>query len=282
MHLLVDGYNLVFRAFFAMPSTLTRADGLPTGAIHGWLSSMSHLLQTQKPERCVVFFDLGGASRQKALLPEYKANRAAMPDALRAQMPYIKRLALLMGCGAIEREGVEADDLIAAHAARLSREGEAVRIVSSDKDLGQCVALPGVTQLLPPAGAGAQWRVLDAAGVEERLGVPPKLVAELLALIGDSVDNIPGLDGVGPKTATKWLAQYGSLEGVIANCGDLKPARFQQIVFASRDLLRRNLAMTRLDFDAAIDMADCPPRNDDALRALLAELGMKRALETMF
>jgi DNA polymerase-1 len=280
-YLLIDGYNLVFRSFYAMPDTLTRADGLPTGAIHGWLNSVWSLLDTEKPDRAVVFFDLGGARRQKALLEDYKANRAAMPDALRAQVPYIKNLAKCLGLGPVELEGVEADDLIATWAKRLSEAGDEALIVSADKDLGQCVALKNVTQLLPPStmNAGSGWRHLDAAGVEEKFGVKPSRVADLLALVGDTADNIPGIDGVGPKTAAKWIVQYGNLEGVIANCGDLKPVRFQQVVYEKRDFLRRNLAMTTLDF--AVDVPELAPqgKDKDALVALLGELEMKRALQ---
>ncbi|MBN1404701.1 MAG: 5'-3' exonuclease [Opitutales bacterium] len=282
-YLLVDGYNMVFRAFYAMPDSLTRADGLPTGAIHGWLNTLKYLQDNEKPDQGVVFFDLGGASRQAALFADYKANRAAMPDALRAQMPYVKRLARLMGFGAIEKEGVEADDLIATWAKRLSAEGHSVRIVSADKDLGQCLVLPNVSQLLPPptANAAAGWRQLDSAGVEEKFGVPPSKVADLLALVGDSSDNIPGLDGVGPKTAAKWLIQFGNVEGVIANCGDLKPVRFQNVVYQNRELLRRNLAMTTLDYEVSVDGLDCPPRDTEALCALLEELEMRRALKAI-
>jgi len=282
-YLLVDGYNMVFRAFYAMPDSLSRADGLPTGAIHGWLNSLLYLQDHEKPDQGVVFFDLGGASRQKVLFADYKANRASMPDALRAQLPYIKKLALLLGFGAIERTGVEADDLIATWARKLSEQGDQVRIVSADKDLGQCMSMTGVTQLLPPSTANSAvgWRVLDAAGVEEKLGVPPSRVADLLALVGDTSDNIPGLAGVGPKTAAKWLNQFGSLQGVIDNCGDLKPVRFQGIVHNSRELLRRNIAMTTLDYDVPTDSMDCPPRDDEALFALLEELEMRRALQNL-
>jgi DNA polymerase I len=280
-YLLIDGYNLVFRSFYAMPDTLTRADGMPTGACHGWLNSIWSLLDGEKPDKAVVFFDLGGAKRQKALLAEYKANRAAMPDALRLQMPYIKKFALYLGLGPVEMEGVEADDLIATWARRLSEAGDEVRIVSADKDLGQCIALKNVTQLLPPATANvaAGWRLMDAAGVEEKFGVKPSRVADLLALVGDTADNIPGLDGVGPKTAAKWIVQFGGLENVIANCGDLKPVRFQQMVYDKRDFLRRNLQMTTLDFNVAVPNLDFPPRDNEAMKPVLEELGMKRALQ---
>ena len=282
-HLLLDGYNLVFRSFYAMPDTLTRSDGLPTGAIHGFFSSVWHVISAEKPDCAVMFFDLGGASRQKALLPEYKANRAAMPDALRRQIPYIKKLARLMGLGAVEKEGVEADDLIATFAKRFSESGGEVRIVSADKDLGQCVAMTGVTQLTPPAtsGANGEWRVLDEAGVEAKFGVKPSRIPDYLALVGDTADNIPGISGVGPKTAAAWINRFGDLAGVIDNCGDIKPARFQKIVYENRELLRRNLKMTRLDFNVEDVDADCPPRDLAGLRALLMELEMKRALETV-
>jgi len=278
--LLIDGYNLVFRAFYAMPDTLTRADGLPTGAIHGWWNIVHSVLDAEKPEEATLFFDLGGARRQKELRADYKANRTAMPDALRAQMPFIKSLARAMGLGGIEMEGVEADDLIATSAKALSLTGREVLIVSADKDLGQCLTLPNVFQLLPPATANAEsgWRRLDAAGVEEKFGVPPAKIADLLALTGDSADNIPGLEGVGPKTAAKWLVQFGSLEGVIANCGDLKPQRFQQMVYNERENLRRNLKMTTLDFSVDLSGIAKPPRDEAALRAILTNLGMKKAL----
>jgi DNA polymerase-1 len=280
-YLLIDGYNLVFRSFYAMPDTLTRADGLPTGAIHGWLNSVWSLLDSEKPDKAVVFFDLGGARRQKALLEEYKANRAAMPDALRRQMPYIKKIASFLGLGPMEKEGVEADDLIATWARKLSESGEVVRIVSADKDLGQCIALNNVTQLLPPptANKDAGWRVMDVAGVEEKFGVKPSRVADLLALVGDTADNIPGIDGVGPKTAAKWISQFGNIEGVIANCGDLKPARFQGIVYEKRDFLRRNLQMTTLDFNVETGGLDFAPEDKAALAGVLEELEMKRALQ---
>lgn len=276
-YLLLDGYNLAFRAFYALPETLTRSDGLPTGAIHGWLRTLWYLEEQEKAECGVVFFDLGGAARHEALHADYKANRTELPDGLRRQIPYMKKIAVLLGFGGIERHGVEADDLIATWARILSEQGESIKIVSADKDLGQCLRMPGVTQLLPAPTANPKlgWRDLDAEGLQEKLGIPPRLVPDYLALIGDTSDNIPGLAGVGPKTATKWLQQFGSLEGVIANCGDLKPPRFQKLVYEERENLRRNLKMTTLDFDVPVDSLNCPPRDTDALIELLEELEMK-------
>jgi len=201
-----------------------------------------------QPDRMIVFFDLGGAARQTELHADYKANRAETPEALSQQIPVIKEWTRAMGYGGIEKHGVEADDLIAAYATKLAAEGHEIIVVSADKDLAQLVT-PRISQLLPPPTANPRlgWRRLDTGGVEEKFGIAPKQIPDYLALIGDTSDNIPGLAGCGPKTAAKWLKQYGDLEGVINNSGDLNPKRFQAKVHAEQETLRRNLEMTRLD-----------------------------------
>jgi DNA polymerase I len=244
---LLDGYNLAFRAFYGMPE-LARRDGFPTGALHGWVRSLWWVDDHLKPDRMIVFFDLGGATRQTGLHADYKANRTETPEALKAQIPVIKDWTRAMGYLGVEKEGVEADDLIAAYARQFAAEGHEIIIVSADKDLAQLVT-PRISQLLPPPTANPKlgWRRLDTGGVEEKFGIAPRQIPDYLALIGDTSDNIPGLPGVGPKTAVKWLRQYGTLEDVIGHCGELQPKRFQAIVHAARDTLRRNLEMTRLD-----------------------------------
>lgn len=250
-YLLLDGFNLAFRAFYGMPE-LARKDGFPTNALHGWMRTLWMLDDLEKPDRMLVFFDLGGAARQSALLADYKANRSDTPPALEKQFPYIKKLTSALGLGAIEAYGVEADDLLASWALRIGSDGHTVFIVSADKDLGQLVG-GNVFQLNPPPTANPKlgWRKLDAAAVEEKFGVPPKQIPDLLALTGDTSDNIPGIDGVGLKTAAAWLRQYGSLEAIIANCGMLKPQRFQSAVHTQKEALRRNLKMTTLDTSLA-------------------------------
>src|ERR1017187_7943577 len=131
--LLVDGYNLAYRCFFAVPE-LSRADGFPTNALHGWVKSLWRLSDQEKPDGVLVFFDLGGAQDRLALLPEYKAQRDEMPEPLARQVPVIKALTRAMGLGGVEQDGVESDDLLASHAVALSRRGDEVVIVSSDKD----------------------------------------------------------------------------------------------------------------------------------------------------
>lgn len=252
---LVDGYNLAFRAFYGMPE-LSRSDGFPTGALHGWVRSLWWIDDQLNPDCLVVFFDLGGAARQTALHADYKANRKETPEALRQQIPLIKRWTRAMGYHGIELDGVEADDLIASAALRHAAAGDTVMVVSADKDLAQLVR-PGITQWLPPPTANPKlgWRELDVPAVHEKFGVSPAQIPDYLALIGDASDNIPGLPGVGPKTATKWLNQYGTLGEIMAHCGELTPKRFQALVHAERAALERNLEMTRLDgtLDVIID-----------------------------
>lgn len=281
--LLIDGFNFAFRSFYGMPG-LSREDGFPTGAIHGWLRSLWYLEDHYPHDHTIVFFDLGGASRQTALREDYKANRTDTPPDLVRQMPYIKSLTRAMGLGGLEENGVEADDLIGAWVRALCSAGhQPVTIASADKDLGQCLTHEAVRQLLPPPTANPRlgWRLLDAAAVEEKFGVPPQLIPDYLALLGDSSDNIPGLRGVGPKTAVSWLRQYGSLEGIFANSGDLKPARFQGIVHAERDNLRRNLEMTTLDpacTTCPTLLENIPSPSPAQIFQLLEELEMKTAL----
>jgi len=245
--LLVDGFNLAYRCFFAIPD-LARADGFPTNALHGWVKSLWRLSDQEKPDGVLVFFDLGGAQDRLALLPEYKAQREEMPEPLARQVPVIKALTRAMGLGGVEQDGVESDDLLASHAMALARRGDEVLIVSSDKDFAQVVG-ERIRIMLPPPSANPKlgWRIMDEAGVVEKFGVPPSKIADYLALVGDSSDNIPGLGGVGPKTAAKWLSEFGSLEGVVAAADKLAPERFRATVASSAQMLRRNLRVTTLN-----------------------------------
>ncbi len=245
--LLIDGFNLAYRCFYAVPE-LTRADGFPTNALHGWVKSLWRLMDQEKPHAAVVFFDLGGAQDRLALLPEYKATRKEMPEALEKQIEPLKALTRAMGFTGVEIEGVESDDLLAAQAVALAGEGHEAIIVSADKDFAQVVG-PRVSILLPPPSANPKlgWRRMDEAGVVEKFGVKPAQIADYLALVGDTSDNIPGLDGVGPKTAVKWLEACGSLEGVIAQAATLKPERFQPLIKERAEALRLNLKLTTLN-----------------------------------
>ena len=277
--LLVDGYNLAYRCFFAIPE-LTRADGFPTNALHGWVKSIWKLADQEKPEGTLVFFDLGGAQDRLAIHPEYKAQREEMPEALAKQLPYVRSLTRALGCVGIELQGVESDDLLAAEAVALARAGHEVLIVSSDKDFAQIVD-ERIKILLPPPTANPKlgWQVRDAAGVREKFGVSPTQIADYLALVGDTSDNIPGINGVGPKTASKWLAEWGSLEGVITHAAELQPERFRAAVASEADKLRRNLKLTTLNVALPSLVLSKPTPAPEELYRLLEELEMRSALQ---
>jgi DNA polymerase-1 len=276
--LLVDGFNLAFRAFYGMPE-LTRADGFPTGALHGWVKTMWRLQDQEKPDAMMVFFDLGGSQDRLALHPEYKAQRKEMPEPLAQQIPVIKELTRAMGLVGVELDGVESDDLVAAQARTLARAGHEVLIVSADKDFAQCVDAH-IKLLVPPPTANPKlgWRVLDSAGVVDKFGVPPESIAEYLALIGDTSDNIPGISGVGPKTALKWFTEFKSLEGIIAGAAQLKPERFGPVVAQAADKLRRNLKLTTLRTELPLPPLTAGEPAAAQLFTLLESLEMRASL----
>ncbi len=279
--LLIDGFNLVFRSHFAMErSNLRRpSDQFPTGALHGWMKALLDLRAAEQPDRCAVFFDLGGSDRHLAVLPEYKAQRDDTPEDIVLQLPEIKALTSLLGFQVFERRGVEADDLIATAVRRLSAEGHACLIVSADKDFGQCVGGP-VLQLAPPptANPAAGWRRLDAAAVEEKFGVPPRLIADYLALVGDTSDNIPGLRGVGPKTAVKWLQEHGDLAGVLAAADRLQPERFREQVQAEAERIRANLGLVTFRTDFAFEPGEPVTEDAAGVEAFLERMEMLATL----
>ena len=267
--LLIDGFNLAYRCFHALPE-LTRADGFPTGALHGWVKSFWKLVDLERPDSTLVFFDLGESAERVALHAEYKAQREPMPDALRRQIDPIKALTRAMGFAGIEEQGVESDDLLAAEAVRCAAAGDEVVIVSSDKDFAQIVN-DRIRIMLPPPSANPKlgWRLLDTAGVAEKFGVPPSRIAAYLALVGDTSDNIPGINGVGPKTAAKWLADWDSLEGVIAHAAELKPDRFREVVARDAGRLRLNLKLTTLNLSLPAVAPDWrTPQPADLVRML--------------
>lgn len=276
--LLVDGYNMAFRAFYGMPE-LTRSDGFPTGALHGWIKTLWRLQDQEKPDGMLVFFDLGGSTHRLALHPEYKAQRKETPEPLERQMPMIKEITRAMGLVGIELDGIESDDLVASHARMLAGAGHDVLIVSADKDFAQCVN-SRIKILLPPPTANPKlgWRLLDEAGVLEKFGVAPVNIAEYLALIGDTSDNIPGIEGVGPKTAAKWFAEHRTLEGIIAAAATLKPERFRDAVGAGAARLRMNLELTTLHPQMPLPHVGPGEPQPEKLFALLRSMEMKSSL----
>ena len=276
--LLIDGFNLAYRCFYATPA-LTRADGFPTNALHGWVKSLWRLIDQEKPAHTAVFFDLGGSRERLALHPEYKAQRAEMPEDLARQIDGVKTLTRLLGLAAVEIDGVESDDLLATCAVRRAEAGDDVLIVSSDKDFAQLVG-ERIRVLLPPPSAQPRlgWRLLDAAGVREKFGVGPERIVDYLALIGDTSDNIPGLNGVGPKTAIKWLERHGDLEGILAAAATVEPERFRASLVESAERLRLNRRLVTLNLTHALSPLEQIPADLTGLTAFLAEMEMRTTL----
>ncbi len=217
--LLVDGSSYLYRAYHAMPD-LRAPDGFPTGAIHGFIAMMKWLRERYPAAHAVCVFDAPGPTFRDDWYAEYKAHRTPMPDPLRQQIGPIHEAVRLLGWPVLMVPGVEADDAIGTLARAAAAEGHGVLISTGDKDLAQLVT-PEVrlinTMTKPP-------EVLDVEGVRTKFGVPPERIVDYLTLVGDAVDNVPGVEKVGPKTAAKWLADHGSLDGVVAAAADIKGA----------------------------------------------------------
>lgn len=271
--LLVDGHNLAFRCFYGVPD-MTRADGLHVNAIYGFVRTLLKLELAYSPSAVCVFFDTDGSDARKHILSTYKANRKKMPKELVEQISLLAPLILAMGHYVVQDHGIEADDLIGTYASMISKMGEVAYIASADKDFAQYISA-NIFQLLPPSGKSrsSNWRVLDCAGVLEKYGLRPDQMVDYLALIGDSADNIDGVPGVGPKTATHWLADMQSVETIYDNLEKIIPARFQKILLEYKDLVYRNRRLITLQQydDLELPFAECRP-DIPALEKQLQEL----------
>jgi DNA polymerase-1 len=213
--ILIDGSSYLYRAFHAMPS-LTNSEGQPTGAIYGVINMLRRLLREYDPEHIAVVFDAKGKTFRDEMYKEYKAHRPPMPDELRSQIQPIHDITRAMGLPILVVEGVEADDVIGTLAVEATKQGMPTLISTGDKDMAQLVN-DSVTLINTMTDT-----VSDPATVEEKFGVRPDQIIDYLALIGDKVDNVPGVPKVGPKTAVKWLAEHGDLETIIANADQVK------------------------------------------------------------
>ena len=239
--LLVDGSSYLYRAFHALPP-LSNSKGEPTGAVLGVLNMLNKLIKEESPERIAVVFDASGRTFRDDLFDQYKAHRAPMPDDLRSQVQPLLQAVEAMGLPLLRIPGVEADDVIGTLAVRGAEAGYEVLISTGDKDMAQLVG-PRISLVNTMSNTR-----LDRAGVKAKFDVFPEQMVGYLALIGDSSDNIPGISGVGPKTAAKWLAQYQTLDALIAHAADL-PGKVG-------DNLRNELPMLELSRKlATIDIA---------------------------
>ena len=280
---LIDGSGYVYRAFHALPG-LGTSRGVPTNAVYGFTTMVVKLLREERPTHLAVVFDAPGETFRDALFAEYKANRVAMPDELRAQLGYVRRVVAALRLPVVEVPGVEADDVIGTLAAQASAAGLETVIVTGDKDMMQLV--DARTTLLDTM----RDRRCDEAGVQERFGVPPARVPDVLGLMGDAIDNIPGVTGVGEKTAIALVRQLGPVDEILAHldavetCGVRGAKKIRETLAREAETARLSRDLATIRRDVPLDVAAGIDDPFGAARLQVADqflqwLGNRRALE---
>ncbi|HCT40701.1 MAG TPA: DNA polymerase I [Moraxellaceae bacterium] len=255
--ILVDGSSYLYRAFHALPPLMTRS-GQPTGAVKGVINMLQKLIKTYSPTHIAVVFDAPGGTFRDAIYPEYKANRPPMPDDLRLQVEPLHAMVRALGLPLLCEPGVEADDVIGTLAQRAAAAGMPVLISTGDKDIAQLVN-EHITLINTMNDS-----ILDRDGVIAKFGVPPECIVDYLSLVGDSVDNIPGVYGVGPKTAAKWLQEFGSLDALIANADSIKGKAGENLRNGLAVLpMARELATIKCDCELPLTLDDLHPGKPD-------------------
>ena len=274
--LLIDGSSYLYRAFHALPP-LTASDGTPTGALFGIVNMLKSSLR-ENAEYIAFVLDAPGPTFRDALYPEYKANRAAMPDDLRAQVEPMMAIVRALGLPVVRVPGVEADDVIGTYAVQAAKDGVEVVISTGDKDFAQLVN-PHIKLTNTMTGS-----VTDEKRVPEKFGVRPDQIVDYLALMGDAVDNVKGVEKCGPKTAAKWLAEYATLDGVMANADKIS-GKIGENLRASLSFLPLNRTLVTIKTDVPLEqdythLLQLPPHTED-LTALYTRFGFKQALKDL-
>ncbi|HEV7986718.1 MAG TPA: 5'-3' exonuclease H3TH domain-containing protein, partial [Steroidobacteraceae bacterium] len=274
---LIDGSSYLYRAFHALPP-LTNSKGAPTGAVYGVLNMLSKFIREYSPPHIGVVFDAPGKTFRDELFAEYKANRPPMPDDLRSQLEPLLAAVEALGLPVLRIDGVEADDVIGTLACRAAAAGQHVLISTGDKDMAQLVD-EHITLINTMSGT-----VLDRAGVKAKFDVFPEQIIDYLALVGDSSDNIPGIDKVGPKTAAKWLNSYGTLDGLLEHVGEITGKVGDNLRSGLATLaLARQLATIRTDLHLPLDGVGLTRRAADVarLRAIYSALELRTLLNQL-
>src|SRR5262249_19898283 len=266
---LIDGSAYIYRAFFALPA-LNNSKGFQTNAVYGFTTMLLKILRERQPDGLVVAFDEKGPTLRHQEFKEYKAQRPPMPEGMSAQIPYIHRVVEALNIRTVRQAGYEADDLIGTLARKAEQAGYDVAIVTGDKDMFQLLT-PHVRIYDPVKD---KWS--GEAECHERFGVEPARVVEVMGLMGDSTDNIPGVKGIGEKTATKLIAQFGTIEELLRRIEEGTPARIKNLLVeqAGNARLSRSLATieTRGPVTFHPEHYQLRPANDDRLADLLREL----------
>ena len=273
---LIDGSSYLYRAFHALPP-LSNAQGEPTGALFGVVNMLRTTLKA-RPDYVAFVSDASGPTFRNVLYDKYKANRPPMPDELRAQIEPMLAIVSALGFPILRVSGVEADDVIGTLATQAHEQNIDVLISTGDKDLAQLVR-PGITLVNTMTNS-----TMDPAGVMEKFGVKPEQIIDFLSLTGDTVDNVPGVTKCGPKTAAKWLAEYGSLDGVIAHADKIsgKIGEYLREALPSLPLSRELVTIkTDVPLDQTVSQLHPRERDVDALRELFTRYEFKAALKEM-
>ena len=261
--LIIDGHSMAFRAFYALPpDNFVTATGQHTNAVYGFVSMLTRLLETEKPTHIAVAFDVSRHSFRTEEYPEYKGTRDATPEEFKGQVELIREVLDAMGIVSLSREGFEADDILATLAYRAGNDGATVLVVSGDRDSFQTVT-DNVTVLYPGTGPGDLRRMTPQA-VEEKYGVPPHRYPEIAAIVGETSDNLPGVPGVGPKTAAQWINKYDGLDNLLARADEIGGKRGAALREHMDDVVR-NRRINRLltDMDLEVSTSDLARRPTD-------------------
>ncbi len=280
---LVDAYALIFRGYYAfIKNPRINSKGMDTSAIMGFMNSLLEVIRREKPDHLAVAFDKGGSKARNEVFPEYKANRQETPEAIKFAVPYIHKILEAMEIPIIEKPGYEADDLIGTLAKQAEKEGYETYMVTPDKDFAQLVSEH--IFMYKPSRMGNGIEIWGIPEVQDKFEVErPEQVIDFLGMMGDSVDNIPGLPGVGEKTAKKFIKTYGSLENLLANTDDLKGKMKEKVeANAELGLLSKNLATIMLDCPVTFDEKDyrLTKPDMDGVRDLFQELEFRRMWTT--
>jgi DNA polymerase-1 len=254
---LLDAYGLIYRYYFAFVARpLRNSRGRNISALYGFARTLLSLINDKNPHYLAAVFDSRGPTFRHEMYAAYKATREKAPDDLHEQVPLVEELLAALGVPGLRKDGFEADDIIATLAARCKKEGRPCYIVSSDKDLLQLVG-EGVYQLRPAKEPGKGYEQVDAAGVKELWGVPPDRILDLLALMGDSADNIPGVKGIGEKTAARLINRYGSMDEIYRNIAGIEGSAAKKLAEGKESAeLSRSLAALRYDVALPIDSVE--------------------------
>ena len=279
---LIDGNSLAYRAFFALPESIGTSDGRPTNAIYGLASMLVKIIDEHAPAGVVVAWDAGMSGRE-VTYDLYKAQRKPRPDLLREQWPNLMPLVEAFGYTNVKVEGYEADDVIASLTRQAREQGIPVMVVTGDRDAYQLVG-EGVRVMSTSRGI-TETKVYDAEAVRERYGVPPELITDMMGLRGDTSDNIPGVPGIGEKTATQLLQQFGSLEGVLASVEEISGAKRKQNLVEHADDARmsQQLATLQYDIETGVELGEVMGSEPDrgALRDFMREFELRAVMERL-